>query len=70
MALTLTEWLANARANARESGQGTEEVAPGVMRVEADIAAWHARAVQGGYSTPEIEAQRLSADRGGIAPTD
>lgn len=71
MVLTLTEYLANARAYARlVGGVSAEEIAPGVLRAEAEIAAWHARAVQGGYSTPFIEAERLSADRGGIAPID
>lgn len=40
-----------------------EELAPGVTRAEAGIAAALACTVQGGYSTPEIEAPRIAADR-------
>ncbi len=61
--------MAEARQRAREKGD-TEEMASGVMRAEAKAAAWHAVVIQGGFSTPEIEADRLSRDRGGIAPVD
>ncbi len=40
-----------------------DELAPGVTRREAEEAARHAVLVQGGYSTPEIEAQRIAEDR-------
>lgn len=39
------------------------ELAPGVTRREATIAAQHAIHVQGGLSTPENEAVRIAADR-------
>jgi hypothetical protein len=40
-----------------------EELAPGVTRLEATEAAVHAITVQGGFSTPEIEAERIAKDR-------
>ncbi len=63
------QMMAEARQPAREKGD-TEEMAPGVMRAEAKAAAWHAVVIQGGFSTPEIEAERLSHDRNGIGPVD
>lgn len=60
--MSLHDMLAQARESA--TGAAAEEIAPGVMRAEAEIAAWHACVVQGGFSTPEIEAERLSKDRG------
>lgn len=70
--MALNDLLTSARARARErhDERALEEMEPGVMRVEAEVAAWHACAVQGGFSTPQIEAKRLSADRGGVAPQD
>lgn len=66
----LSHLLWNARTKALAvGGEAAEEIAPGVLRAEAAAAAWHASAVQGGFSTAEIEAERLSKDRGGVHPT-
>lgn len=48
----------------REAYPDAEEMAPGVSAPEAHVAAWHAVVVQGGASSPQREAWRLSADRG------
>lgn len=57
-------WITRAREQAEATGIDVEEIVPGVMLAEAKAAAAHAVVIQGGYSTPEIEAQRLAADRG------
>ncbi len=55
--------------NLREIGRrarlagSVEELAPGVTRQEAEEASKHAVLVQGGHSTPELEARRIAADR-------
>lgn len=67
--LSLLLWDARTTALA-DGGEGAAEIAPGVLVAEARAAAWHAYAVQGGFSTPEIEAERLSKDRGGLHPTE
>jgi hypothetical protein len=59
-------WFARTHA----VGPDAQEIAPGVMLAEARAAAFHASVVQGGASTPEIEAGRLSRDRRGVAPTE
>jgi hypothetical protein len=41
-----------------------EEVAPGVRFIEAFSASMHARLIQEGFSTWEVEADRISKDRG------
>lgn len=61
---TLTELLADARRYADLTGHGALYLAPGVYTAEAHVAAWHAIAVQGGYSTPSTEAWRLAGDKG------
>lgn len=52
-------WLRRARI----ANPDSPEIEPGVTKAEADAACAHAIVIQGGYSTPEIEAKRLSADR-------
>jgi hypothetical protein len=61
----LSDLLRVARANA--TGAEAEEIEPGVMLAEAKVCVFHAIIVQGGFSTVEIEAKRLSKDRGGKA---
>jgi len=62
----LSDLLRVARANA--TGAEAEEIEPGVMLAEAKVCVFHAIIVQGGFSTVEVEAKRLSKDRGGKAP--
>jgi hypothetical protein len=62
----LNDLLRVARANA--VGVEAEEIEPGVMLAEAKVCVFHAVIVQGGFSTLESEAKRLSKDRGGKAP--
>jgi hypothetical protein len=50
-----------ARENA--TGEDAEEIRPGITWAEAKAAAWHATVAQGGFSTPENEADRMVADR-------
>lgn len=40
-----------------------DEIVPGVSRYAATIAAQHAIEVQGGFSTPQVEAERIAADQ-------
>lgn len=60
----LNELLDMARQHAALTGDGAKELVSGVIEAEAHVAAWHAVAVQGGFSTPVREAYRLSADKG------
>jgi hypothetical protein len=61
MTPTLTDLLDKARAYG-----GPSTMAPGVSDAEAHVAAWHAIAIQGGYTSPEREAWRLAADYGHV----
>lgn len=60
----LSVWLASARAKYPDS----PEIEPGVTLAEAETALGHVMVVQGGWSTLEIEAKRLSRDRQGRKP--
>ncbi len=57
-------------AQARTDYPDSPEIEPGVTHAEAEAAAAHAMLVQSGFSTPEIEAKRLSADRARTEPAD
>lgn len=61
---TQTPSLTDLLQRAREQYPNRPELAPGVSDVEAHVAAWHAVAVQRGFSSPVREAWRLSVDRG------